>query len=104
MVFLADSFEDDSDRQRLYSALRKYGGDRRKTEESFNVVEVPPLFGRNMGDTSEEEDLLLATILCSTWAARLREIYPDRKFDIEVLAEDDTLDGISVIFRQSHSK
>ena len=62
MVFLADSVEDVGDEARVREALDTYR-DRTQVEKSFNFVEVPSLFGRSAGETSDEEDELLASRL-----------------------------------------
>jgi len=57
MVFLSSTAEGPEDKRRIDETLRSYGGDRVKTEESFNVVEIPILFGRRIAETTEEEVL-----------------------------------------------
>src|SRR5437667_9232137 len=57
MVFLEGTIEDDQDRQRLAEVFEKYRHDIAKTEQDFNLLEVPSdLFGRRMGETSEKQD------------------------------------------------
>ena len=99
MVFLEGTIEDESDRQRLLEALHRYG-DRTKTEQSFNTVEIPSLFGRRSTETTDEEDEYLANRICTMWTARLRELFPDRKFFVEVLPADESGGEISIRFYQ----
>jgi len=90
MVFLEGTIEDESDRQRVRDALRRYGGNRVQTEQSINTVEIPPLFGGRAGETTDGEDAFLASLICATWAARLRELFPDRAFAVEMVPADET--------------
>jgi hypothetical protein len=56
MVFLKDKIEDEDDRRAVLKALEQHEGNRRKTEQAFNLFEIPPdIFGKNMGETTEEE-------------------------------------------------
>lgn len=100
MIFLETTFEDKSDLQQLHMAIERYKGDRQKIEESFNTVEVPSLFGAKVQDTSDEEDIILANTLASMWRARLKEIFPKKKFVVKVLDSDQTEGEIAVLFRQ----
>ena len=60
MVFLKESMEYEDDRRRLADALEHYEGDLTRTEQSFNLLEVPSgLFTRYeaLDETTEVEDL-----------------------------------------------
>jgi hypothetical protein len=100
MIFLEGTIEDESDRQRVREAFRQYGGDRTKTEQSFNSVEVPSLFGGRAAETTEREDEFLASRICAMWTARLRELFPDRRFVVEMQRADETGGEIAVRFYQ----
>ena len=101
MVFLKESMEDEDDRRRLADALERYGGDRTRTEQSFNLVEVPSdLFTMRKGDTTEEEARWLAQRLAQVWLACLRYRYPGRDFVMEVLDPEETGGEVGVIFYQ----
>ena len=51
MVFLKGTIEDDEDRQRLKEAFEQHNGDVARTEEDFNLVEIPSdLFGRRAAE------------------------------------------------------
>src|SRR5262249_48637827 len=57
MVFLKDRMENGDDRSAVLKALEQHEGNRRKTEQAFNLFEIPPdIFGKKMGETTEEED------------------------------------------------
>ena len=100
MVFLSSTAGDPEDKRRIDEALRSYGGDRVKTEESFNVVEIPILFGRRIAETNEEEDRLLAELIMEAWHGRLRFLHPNRDFQTRILEPDDTGGEIAVLFSQ----
>ena len=100
MVFLEGSLEDEEDRQRVRDTLERYGGDMSKTEKSFNVVEIPPLFGKRSGETTEDEDRLLASQICTMWKARLRALFAGRNFEVEVQRPTEQGDEIAVCFYQ----
>ncbi|MCP4268814.1 MAG: hypothetical protein GY777_25080 [Candidatus Brocadiaceae bacterium] len=100
MVFLENTFEDGSDLKRFNDAVKKYEGDRKKTEISFNTIEIPSLFGAHMGDTTDDEDLILARTIKSMWKARLADKFPNKKFLVEVIDSEKTGGEIAVIFHQ----
>jgi hypothetical protein len=100
MIFLKTTFEDESDLKRLKSAIKKYGDARSLIEKSFNTIEVPSLFGAKIGDTSDEEDLILAKTLAAMWRARLIDQFPKRKFKVQVLDSSQTGGEIAVSFYQ----
>ena len=107
MVFLKESMEYEDDRRRLAEALEHYGGDLTRTEQSFNLLEVPSMLFTSYEarqQTTEEEDLWLAQRLAQMWHACLSHRYPGREFVVEVLeeAEEDTGfgDAVGVIFYQ----
>jgi hypothetical protein len=98
MVFLKETIEDDDDKARLNEALKRYEGDKTKTEKSFNIAEIPSLFGKNLAETTDEEDLVLAERLAEMWEHRLRIIYPDRKFAVKILSAEETGGEIGISF------
>jgi hypothetical protein len=65
MVFPKSTIESDADRHTVSEAFRRFNSDRMTTEQSFNLVEVPRLFGRRMAETDEEQDRWLAEFLCA---------------------------------------
>ena len=103
MVFLKETIEDDDDRSRLDRALEHYDGDKTKTEQSFNLTEIPYLFGKNISETNFEEDLMLTERLAEMWRHRLQMIYPERNFIVQILSAEDTGDEISIIFYMERS-
>jgi hypothetical protein len=60
-----------------------------ETVDSFNWFEVPYLFGqlRNPLDRQGEASEVLAAILCECWAARLKQLFPDRQFRVHIRAD-----------------
>ena len=85
MVFRRDVLEDELDASRIGECLRRYDGDRAKTEASFNLLEIPSsVFGRRSGESSDDVDSKLAELLGETWRARLRSVFPERSFVVEV--------------------
>lgn len=101
MVFLKERIEDEEDRQSLMKAFDSYGGDRQKTEQAFNLTEIPSdVFGKLMGETAEEEDRHFAERLAEMWRCRLQIIYPERRFTVEVLEPEETGGEIGVVFYQ----
>lgn len=98
MVFLKDTIEDEEDKFRLNKALKYYEGDKTKTEQSFNLIEVPCLFGKNMGETTDDEDKILAERLAKMWQSKLCVIFSDRNFTVEVISAENTGGEVGVIF------
>ena len=103
MVLLKESVEDEADRDRLAGATKRYSGDRRKTEESFNLVEVPCLFGKRLLETDEKEAQWLADRLAAMWRCRLKELYPSRRFSVEVIPPEETGGEVGIVFYQIDS-
>ena len=101
MVFLKGTIEDEEDRQRLKEVFEQNNGDTARTEQDFNLVEVPSdLFGRRAGETTEEEDHWLAERLAEMWRTRLNLLYPTRKFVAEILKPDETGGEVGIVFFQ----
>ena len=69
--------------------------------DSFNWFEVPYLF-RVLRDPAEligEASYQLAGVLRDCWSARLRELYPEREFDVSV-DEPTKNEALSIAVRQ----
>ncbi len=98
MVFLNGTIEDEDDMGRLYQALKRYGGDKSQVEKSFNVIEIPSLFGKQLSETTDEEDQLLAERLAEMWQQRFTVLYPAKKFMVEVLSPEQTGSEVAVLF------
>jgi len=98
MIFLKETIVDDDDKNRLVEALEHYDGNKTKTEQSFNLTEIPSLFGKNLAETTDEEDMVLAERLAEMWQHRLKMIYPDRKFMVQVLSAKETGDEVGIVF------
>ena len=101
MVFLKETVEDEDDRQRFWEAYETHRRDRRRTEESLNLIEVTRLFGARGNESSPAEDRCLADRLATMWRARLATIYPDRSFVVDVVQVDPSdPDEIGIVFYQ----
>jgi hypothetical protein len=103
MVFLQDIIEDSEAKQRLNEALNRYKGDKTKTEQSFNLVEIPSLFGKHISEITDEEDAFLADRLAEMWRCRLATVFPDRGFLIKTLSAKETGGEIAVVFHTIRS-
>ena len=84
MVFRKDVVEDESDRERVRKAVCTPGWNLAKVEAGFNIVEVPHLFGKRGGEGSDDLDCDLARVIGEMWYARLQQVFPNRKFTVEV--------------------
>lgn len=98
MVFLRETVEDDSDRDRLREAFERYGCDRTKTEQAFNLHELEEMFGRRLSETSDDEDRELADRLQQMWHARLLRQFPGRRFRIEIVEPEETSGSVGLQF------
>ena len=104
MVFLKDWIEDEDDRSRVLKVLEQNEGNRPKTEQDFNLIEIPPdIFGKKMGEITEEEDRYLAEILIEMWQCRLRMLFPNRNFKVELLTAEETGGEMGILFYQSET-
>lgn len=97
MTFLASAVEDDADVGRVREALARLN-DPQKVERSFNFVEVPSLFGGAKGESTDEEDILLAERLRDMWDARLSSLFPQSEFEVRVIEASDEGEEVGVMF------
>lgn len=104
MVFLQDIIEDSEDRKRLNEALVRYKGDKTKTEQAFNLVELPSLFGKNISETTDEEDAFLAERLTEMWRCKLALDFPNREFLVETVSAKETGGEIAIVFHTIRSE
>ena len=104
MVFLQSSVEDIEDRKRLKEALHRHKGDKTKTEKAFNLIEIPSLFGKNISETTDEEDAFLADRLTEMWRCRLAVVFPNREFLVKTLSPKETGGEIAVMFHTIRSE
>lgn len=102
MVFLADTVEDAEDEARIETALAAYGGDKIRTQLSFNTFVVEELFGSRTGETNPTEDAILAAKLAEMWKARLMLCFPGGRIVTEVVPAD-TVTGVAVVFYRQTS-
>jgi len=104
MVFLKDRMEDEDDRRAVLKVLEQHEGNRSKTEQAFNLFEIPQdMFGKKMGETTEEEDRYLAEILVEMWQCRLQMLFPNRSFKVMLLTAEETGGEIGILFYQSET-
>jgi hypothetical protein len=104
MVFLKDRIEDEDDRSAVLKVLEQHEGNRRRTEQAFNLFEIPPdIFGKKMRETTEEEDCYLAEILVEMWQCRLQMLFPNRSFKLVSLTAEETGGEIGILFYQSET-
>lgn len=67
-------------------------------EESFNWVEIPFLFVDEK--SSDEHDRLLAEVVAEAWRGRLKHLFPERRFIVELMLPEKTGTVLSVGFRE----
>ncbi len=101
-VLLRRSVETEAERARFLTHKAEKG--RRAAEASFNFVEVPYLFGPKGRDLSDEEDLILAQAIATSWRAWLGYQYPGREFEVQVLPPEETGSVVGIHFRERSSK
>lgn len=59
--------------------------------DGFNWVELPYLFAsRSDSDEEDEEEEALAEVLVQAWRARLKDLFPGRRFVVRVLGPKET--------------
>ena len=99
MIFLADNLSEDA--KEKIEELLDNNYKNKEIEKSFNLIEVPSgIFGKNAGDTYDEEDYQLAEILKQIWACKLEIDFPTKEFQIEVLSPEDTGGEVGIAFFQ----
>lgn len=101
MIFLSDNF--DKDKEEKIEELLKKGHTMQEIEKSFNWLEVPSgIFGKNAGDTYDDEDYYLAETLTQTWSCKLEKDFPNKSFCVKVLSPEETGGEVGVIFFQKN--
>jgi len=99
MVFRQETLEDDDDRRRVSEALSRYAGDRTRTEQSFNLVEVPcGVFSHGASESSDEVDRFLVEKLAELWKCRLTVAFPGQDFVVEVVLPEENAGERGVTF------
>lgn len=99
MVFRQEALEDEDDRRRVREALRRYAGDKTRTERSFNLVEVPcGLFSRGAAESSDEVDRFLVEKLVELWKCRLAVKFPEQEFVVEAVPPEENAGERGVTF------
>jgi len=100
MIFLQQTIETEDDKLKIEQTFECYERDSLRTEQNFNTVEIPSLFGRRIGETDDEEDRLLAEILAKTWDSRLKILFPTRQFAMKILNPEETGGEVAILFYQ----
>ena len=100
-VLLAWGMQDDESQQRFLDSVKSNNMSLQQLEASFNFIEVGYIFDTVGRDTSDEEDELLANLICNAWEGWLKTSFPDRKFIVEVLSAEETGSTVGVHFFES---
>ncbi len=100
MIFSEYTLDDEGDMQNIDNVLKSNNFDRSRTEHQMNIIEIPSLFGSQLGETTDEEDIELASLLAEVWNCRLHQLFPHRRFRVEVLRAPDAEYETSVCFFQ----
>ena len=99
MVFRRETIEDEEDQRRVREALRRCGGDRTRTEQSCNLVDVPcGVFSRGAAESSEEIDTFLVDKLVELWHCRLALKFSGRTFVVEAIPPEENAGEWAVTF------
>lgn len=100
MIFMADEFYDE-DRIDVDHLLEQENLSKKEIEQSYDWSEIPSgFFGKNAGDTYDDEDDYLAEILCQTWKCKLEADFPGKRFVVELVDAKETGGEIAVVFYQ----
>lgn len=99
MVFRQETVEDEDDRRRVREALIRYAGDKTRTEQSFNLIEVPcGVFSRGAAESGDELDRFLAEKLVELWKCRLALAFPEQEFIVEAVPPEENAGERGVTF------
>lgn len=99
MVFRRETLEDDDDRRRVRETLSRYAGDKQRTEQSFNLIEVPcGIFSRRASESSDEVDRFLVENIVELWKCRLAVTFPEQEFVVEAVPPEDNSGERGVTF------
>lgn len=99
MVFRQETLEDEDDRRRVREALSRYAGDKARTEQSFNIVDVPcGVFSSAGAGSSDEVDRFLVEKLVELWKCRLAVTFPEQEFVVEAVPPEENAGERGVTF------
>lgn len=99
VVFRQETLEDEDDRREVREGLRRYAGDKTRTEQSFNLVEVPcGVFSRGAAESSDEVDRFLVEKLVELWKCRLAVAFPNQEFVVEAIPPEENAGERGVTF------
>lgn len=105
MVFRQETLEDEDDRRRVREALSRYAGDSARTEQSFNLVEVPcSVFSRGAAESGDEVDGFLVEKLVELWKCRLAIAFPEQEFIVEAVPPEENAGERGLTFYTRHGK
>jgi hypothetical protein len=99
-VILQQYAEDEDDRQAVRNLIATTSV--REAERRTNLTEVALLFGRRADDGSDQDYAQLATIIRSSWTAKLRQDFPDISWTVEILPAS-SLEETAVTFCRTSS-
>ena len=64
-----------------------FRGDRQEMERQFNLVEISQLYAPRPDLDDPESERSLAALLATTWATKLRNDFPQWRFQVDVLED-----------------
>jgi hypothetical protein len=99
-VLLSWNVADEEAESRFRAALRDPSKTRAEVEACFNLIEVGYLFRPSSRVTTDDEDILLANLLCLSWRGWLKTCFPERNFAVDVLTCEMTGSTAGVQFYQ----
>ena len=99
-VLLAWNVAGEEAESRFRAALRDPSRTRVEVEASFNLIEVGYLFSPPSRVTTDDEDFLLANLLCLSWKGWLKTCFPERSYAVDVLSCEMTGSTAGVQFYQ----
>jgi hypothetical protein len=67
-------------------------------EASYNWIELPFLFDHS--EASDDQDRVLAEVVAEAWRGRLKLLFPERKFVVELILPEVTGSVLGVGFRE----
>ena len=89
-ILRSDIVDDDVDVSKVRQALCESNFDLQRTECSFNRLYIPEdIFGARAGESSDEIDVQFAHVLVEMWEARLKQMYPQYQFSVDLDSDSD---------------
>lgn len=101
MIFMQDLIETEEDRNNIRRYFLK-AQSTREVEKSFNQFPIPSsFFNINSFSTTDQENLYLAHKLAEIWDFRLKQLFPEKQFEIVVMTAEETDDQPTISICQS---